>query len=270
MSAVFDGKPKSWITVNGARIPLDKDGKPAGVVGEKIKESEERKGGEGEVVAITGSELGSYSDTKELRKKAIDYYKENLQGKPARRDDIGEIRFSGKGIDETATFSANPDKLLMVPALRGIIETGSLGKEEPLNHPRKDGIMAFVPITKTIGFKGKPKDVEVLVGKDEKGNLYYDLFLDNSRQKRKKDSPVGDMEPKSMATGESMNNLASSMRYKAQDVNIHIVSDSSPDYLSSDAVNRLVEGFKALPRAEQEHILAALLLILLLTAAERG
>ena len=34
-----DAKPEEWITVNGARIPLDNDGEPTGKVGEKLKAS---------------------------------------------------------------------------------------------------------------------------------------------------------------------------------------------------------------------------------------
>jgi DNA topoisomerase-1 len=35
-----DAEPKEWITVNGAAVPLDKDGEPAGKVGKKIKAAE--------------------------------------------------------------------------------------------------------------------------------------------------------------------------------------------------------------------------------------
>jgi hypothetical protein len=190
-----DADDPKFITVNGAAAPIGKGGELKGEVGEKIQ-----AGGEGKSISITGNELGSYADAKELRQKAVSYYKDNLQGKPARRDDIGEIRFSRKGLEETRYFSADTDKLLMVPALRDIIETGTLGKEETLNHPRKDGIVAFIPIKKTIDFQGKPKDVEALVGKDGRGNLYYDLFLDNSR---KKESPGGDVVQKLRLTRDS-------------------------------------------------------------------
>ena len=88
----------------------------------------------------------------------------------------------------------------MLPALRDIIETGKLGKEEQLDHPRKDGIVAFVPITKTVSFKGSPKEVEVLLGKDAQGNVYYDLFLDNQRQKK---SPTRNLGQKPGLAGDS-------------------------------------------------------------------
>jgi hypothetical protein len=184
-------KPDSWITTeNGTHVPI-KNGALAGKVGRKIEESKSGKAGGEASISITGNELGSYADAKELRQKAVQYYKDNLQKNPAHRADIGKIRFSGKGMDETKSFSADPDKLLMLPALRNIIETGTLGKEEKLKHPRRDGIVAFIPITKRVDFKGKPKEVEALIGKDRNGNLYYDLFLDGKRQKESPASGVG-------------------------------------------------------------------------------
>lgn len=176
--AVPDGKEgDGWITTEGGKHIHFKDG-------------EIDKGNIGQEVSITGEELGAWKDVKELRQKAVDYYKANLQGKPAHRDDVGEIRFSRKGRDEMEAYSADPDKLLMVPALRTIIETGELGTEEKCKHPRKDGIVAFVPVTKKVNFKGEEREVEVLLGKDQRGNLYYDLFLDGARQGGKKKSPA--------------------------------------------------------------------------------
>lgn len=173
-------KGDGWITAeNGKRIHF-KDGKiDKGNVGQE--NGGKHGGSSGKEISLTGKELGDYKDVKELRQKAVDYYKANLQGKTAHRDDVGEIRFSRKGRGETFSFSANPDKLLLVPALRDIIEKGELGKEEALNHPRKDGIVAFVPVTKTVNLKGRPQEVEVLLGKDENGNLYYDMFLEQRK-----------------------------------------------------------------------------------------
>lgn len=164
--------------------------------------------GQKEEISLTGEELGPWKDVKELRKKAVTYYKENYQGKPVHRDDLGDIRFSDRGIDETVAFSANPDKLLMVPALREIIKRGEKGDEEPADHPEKNGIIAFVPVTKKVGLKGELREVEVLIGKDERGNLYYDLFLDGRRQKRKKKSPAGYPKPDPGAAGDSAVNPA--------------------------------------------------------------
>lgn len=144
------------------------------------------KGNVGQEVTLTGEELGTWRDVKELRKKTLAYYKANYQGSSVHRDDMGDIRFSDRGIDKTIAFSADPDKLLMVPALGNIIETGEKGREEPGDHPEKNHIVSFVPITKKVRLKGELRDVEVLIGRDAQGNLYYDLYLDGSRQERKR------------------------------------------------------------------------------------
>ena len=142
-------------------------------------------------IELTGDELGQYKDVKELREKARQYFKDHLQGETITREGLGEVRFSRKGIDETIAWSADEDKLKAIPAIEQVIKTGKIGKEEPLNHPRKDGIVAFVPITKTISLAGKPRDIEVLLAKDENGNLYYDLFLYGTRKTK---TPISNME----------------------------------------------------------------------------
>lgn len=189
----FDDRLKKQLGIKGqahdaafeeGKHPRDKSGRFGKGSGESENKSD--NAASGKEITLTGKELGDYKDVKELRQKAVDYYKEHLQGKPAHRDDIGEIRFSRKGRGETFSFSVNPDKLLIIPALRDIIEKGKLGREEALNHPRKDGIVAFIPVTKTVNLKGRPQEVEVLLGKDENGNLYYDMFL----EQRKNPLPV--------------------------------------------------------------------------------
>nr|DAG78231.1 MAG TPA: Large polyvalent protein-associated domain 3 [Caudoviricetes sp.] len=181
----------------GSKHPRDKSGRFGKGRGES---SGERGVSSGTEISLTGNELGSYRDVKELRQKAVDYYKEHLQGKPAHRDDIGEIRFTRKGMEKSRSFSGNPDKLLMFPAIRDIIETGKLGREEAIDHSRNDDIVAFIPISSTVNFKGKPREVELLLGKDRNGNLYYDLFLE---KRQKKESPASGVGNKPTVGGDS-------------------------------------------------------------------
>lgn len=180
-----------------SKHPRDKSGRFGKGRGES---SGERGVSSGTEISLTGNELGSYRDVKELRQKAVDYYKEHLQGKPAHRDDIGEIRFTRKGMEKSRSFSGNPDKLLMFPAIRDIIETGKLGREEAIDHSRNDDIVAFIPISSTVNFKGKLREVELLLGKDRNGNLYYDLFLE---KRQKKESPASGVGNKPTVGGDS-------------------------------------------------------------------
>ena len=79
---------------------------------------------------------------------------------------------------EMRDLDTEENKLLMVPVLREIIETGELGEEVFLKYPRKDGIVSFVPITQMVNFKGENVMVEVLVGRDKNGNSSYELYND--------------------------------------------------------------------------------------------
>lgn len=150
--------------------------------------SGETGGAEQSPITVKGNELGEYKDIKELRQKAKDYYSTHFQGKTVHKEGLGEIRFSGKGIKETISHS-NEDKLKLVPSIKDIIEHGKIGDIEKPKHPRKDGMVEFIPIKTTVEFgNDKKRAVEVLIGKDENGNLYYDLFTDNLRYKTTSDS----------------------------------------------------------------------------------
>lgn len=142
------------------------------------------------VAVLTGEELGDFGDdTDALRVAAVQWYRDNLQGKtPAHSKDIGDISFTGKGRKEVAHFSADPDKLKLLPALREIIEQGEYIKEEQPNHPRKDGIVKFHLIEADVKMGGKLFRVLVEVGEDKSGNKFYDLFPDAEEHAKKKTS----------------------------------------------------------------------------------
>lgn len=128
--------------------------------------------------------FGKERDYADLRKSAVEFYKKNLQGKVIEKDGLGAIRFSNKGLKEFMSFSADKDKILALSKIDEIIKTGKVGAEEAPKHPRKDDIVAFIPISNKIFVDGKVKPVEVLIAKDSFGNLFYDLFLDNKRNRQ--------------------------------------------------------------------------------------
>ena len=85
------------------------------------------------VVELNGDEFGEYKDISELRSKAVDYYRKNLQGTTVHNEVLGDIRigkgmtqndlaFTKKGRDKMKISSAKADKLLAVRYLREIIE----------------------------------------------------------------------------------------------------------------------------------------------------
>lgn len=130
-------------------------------------------------VTINGDELGAYKDIKELRAKAIQWYRDNLQGKEADNPVLGKVLFSNKGKKEFGHFSANPNKLKMVIALKKILDTSRDVKTEDLHKKRKDGAVRFHRVAGKvkIGTEKESTSVNVLVWEDRNGNKFYDLEL---------------------------------------------------------------------------------------------
>jgi hypothetical protein len=180
---------------NSPTPEFDDDAPSASDGGPQLKFS---RAGVESAITLTGQELGEFGDdTKALRKTAIAWYQDNLQGRPATHPTLGEVRFTKKGRDEVKSFSADPDKLKLVPALREIIERGEHVRTEPIDHPRADGVVAFHIIEADIALAGAPLRVMVDVGVDENGNLFYDLFKDAAAHEERKNARRSNLEPKS-------------------------------------------------------------------------
>jgi hypothetical protein len=84
----MDAEPKEWITPNGARIPLDKDGEPTGKVGEKIKES-----------SVEVRKASNFSEAREAAKSFV--------GKPLTNGETGMVAtVSRNSLDKMLSGSA--------------------------------------------------------------------------------------------------------------------------------------------------------------------
>lgn len=132
-------------------------------------------------IELKTNELSSFTDIKELRKAAQDYYKNNLQGQVISREGLENIRFSGKGWKEFVHTSADADKLRAVPQLPEIIKNGKLGEFQEDNKGRTDNIKGFYPIYCNLKTDSGMKKAEVLIAQDLDGNLFYTMFLDYDR-----------------------------------------------------------------------------------------
>lgn len=169
------GEIKSAADFDESKIKRDKFG--------RFSETAEGGGGEKKstktpTVSIQGDELGNYTDIKDLRKKAIKWYADNLQGDKANNPVLGEILFSRKGRDEFEYYSANPNKLKMVVALKELLDTSSDVVTEDLHKVRKDGAIRFHTVSGEIKIGNSPaKRVKVFVWEDREGNKFYDLVL---------------------------------------------------------------------------------------------
>lgn len=146
--------------------------------------------------SITGDEMGHYTDLKDLRTKALDYYKKNLQGTKVRNSVLGEIRI-GKGLTENdialtgsgrrkmSTTSAKPEKLLVVRYLREIIE-GSNFVTEAASHKEKHSGENFYYIHSALNVNGEKFYVVVTARELNNRELVYynhNVFNENEYKK---------------------------------------------------------------------------------------
>lgn len=75
-----------------------------------------------DAVAVRGDEFGAYKHIKELRDRAIAYYRNVLQGTSVENvhlgkvdiDENGLVEFTGSGRREAKSTSAKPEKLLLI------------------------------------------------------------------------------------------------------------------------------------------------------------
>lgn len=127
------------------------------------------------VVKITGQELGDYKDIKELRQKAVDYYKAHLQGKSVEHPELGKVMFSRKGLKKFNHTSVSEEKLKLLPAVADIIKHGEYQGKEDISKERADGIMCFHRINTDVKLNDKVFYVSVLIFEDTAGNKFYNL-----------------------------------------------------------------------------------------------
>ncbi|MDR0675814.1 MAG: DUF2213 domain-containing protein [Elusimicrobiota bacterium] len=193
--------------------PRDKDGKFAS--GEGSNKDDKK------VIQITGKELGEYKDIKELREKAIEYYKDNLAGKKVKNETLGEINFSEKGFKKPISFSADEKKLLLFPYLQEIIINSKVIKEEKEKYNR-DNIEKWFLLENKIKIKDKEQNVRINIRQDNNGKLYYDHFI----VKEKGFSPTYSSNAGGHKTLTSKNGIINNITQNEIEVNIFFVDDN--------------------------------------------
>jgi hypothetical protein len=123
-----------------------------------------------EVMTFTGSD-----DMAALRAAATRWYDQNLRGTTAVMPDGNIVHFSRKGMGK-ATSNRKGDVLLRsVPAIRAIIERGSIVLDEPGN---REGIKRRVVISAPVRFAGKIRQLAVSVHETANGSYHYDFNFD--------------------------------------------------------------------------------------------
>ena len=160
--------------------PRDNDGKftSGGGSGESKSNPSDKP------IEVKGTELGTYTDIKELRQKAIDYYEKHLANTEVENPELGKILFSKNGFKKPISFSADERKLKLFPYLPEIIKNGKLAEDNTDKHNRSN-VLNFYTLKSKINIDGKDEIVRISIRKDNNGKLYYDHVIQNNRGFRK-------------------------------------------------------------------------------------
>ncbi len=132
--------------------------------------------GGGSTIKITTKPI---ADIKFERKKAMQWYKNNLQGKTITHPALGNIKFTRRG-GEHSLHNCAEKKLALIPHLPQLIENGKCSGWQPLKHERNDGFVAFAVITNKVQINATTTPVGCFIAKDANGNIFYDLYIDKT------------------------------------------------------------------------------------------
>jgi hypothetical protein len=157
-------------------------------------------------VVVAGDEFGAYKNIKELREKALQYYKEHLQGTSVENallgeiniDDVGLVEFTGSGKRELKNSSAKEEKLLLVKHLPELIRdaTDISGKKSSKeNHPGE----YFYYLHTAAEINGQTTPVEITLVKRNNGAIqYYNHTLPTLEKSNKNEGASVSTEPESL------------------------------------------------------------------------
>lgn len=127
-------------------------------------------------VSVSGSELGSFTETKELRKAAMQYARENFVGNSYHNESSGhDIQVTWQGIKH-ATTKTNPAELALIPKLDDMLRKAEyIGSFED----RKDrpDILAAHKYQTVVNLDGEILNVGIVVREMKDGHKHYDHFI---------------------------------------------------------------------------------------------
>ena len=197
------------------------------------------------VATLTGTELADTDDLPTLRNAADAYYRRELQSgqRAVSRDGLGAVRFSNKGLGHLLHYSGNPNKLRVIPAIPDVIERGHYHGREALRHARTNGIVAFHRFSGTVQLRQveHPLSVEVLVGEDDRGNLFYDLHVPKTT-KAQAGHPDKGVGPGPSEDGSAA--LEQSIEPDGTDINVRLLGQEKRGSISFDDGQTLLKLFE--------------------------
>jgi hypothetical protein len=201
---------------------------PGGTVEKTDLGSDNRDLGQNNKVLLNlkGDELApADSDIETLRSAAMAYYDTLRTGKPAVSPDIGNVSFVRRSKLKVKSFSGDPLKLKVLPAVRNVIEQGVYEGREQLHKERKDGIIAFHKFSGNVTLGNRLVRIEVLVAEDRNGNKHYDLFANYKNEEGDAVATRRQMRSGASPSKAGKPTYEQSIRASTDRINIRILAD---------------------------------------------
>ena len=150
---------------------------------------------------IKGNEFGEYADIKELRKKALDYYKRELQGhsvynellgniKFEEKEPDGEVQITGSGRKKMSSSTANPLKLLSIKSLKELISGANIITAAEAKDGRHKGWKFYYLHSNVETNKGKQYVVVTVADKGSGAIDYYNHNIYTEEEYKKIESDI--------------------------------------------------------------------------------
>lgn len=150
---------------------------------------------------IKGNEFGEYADIKELREKALDYYKRELQGHSVYNELLGNIKFeenepdgevqiTGSGRKKMSSSTANPLKLLSIKSLKELISGANIITAAEATDGRHKGWKFYYLHSNVETNKGKQYVVVTVADKGSGVIDYYNHNIYTEEEYKKIESDI--------------------------------------------------------------------------------
>lgn len=150
---------------------------------------------------IKGNEFGEYVDIKELREKALDYYKRELQGhsvynellgniKFEEKEPDGEVQITGSGRKKMSSSTANPLKLLSIKSLKELISGANIITAAEAKDGRHKGWKFYYLHSNVETNKGKQYVVVTVADKGSGAIDYYNHNIYTEEEYKKIESDI--------------------------------------------------------------------------------
>lgn len=150
---------------------------------------------------IKGNEFGEYADIKELREKALDYYKRELQGhsvynellgniKFEEKEPDGEVQITGSGRKKMSSSTANPLKLLSIKSLKELISGANIITAAEAKDGRHKGWEFYYLHSNVETNKGKQYVVVTVADKGSGAIDYYNHNIYTEEEYKKIESDI--------------------------------------------------------------------------------